>query len=520
MAEIAVSYERDRWTCDLDDAMLVATNPIWENGAIRCMLSTARNGELLYRDKINLTSGGSRRLYIGRLSDLGLDVQENVFIAMDEAIRRTPKKNSKGGTHPLGVDIADKVIGWDEFIHTVRQWLLLDDVAIIKITFGAVIGHRLGGESPWLMLIAPPSGTKTEILRMLWHAPWAYPLSELTDKTFASGLDIAGEDPSLLARLEEEVLIFKDFTTVLEMRRESRQAILAQLREIYDGHYDKVWGTGKELHWSGRLGFIAGVTEVIDQHHAVMAVLGPRFLLYRPDLPDRQGVAIRSLENAQHDEEMRRELATAAMQFLNGVPLEPPEIDEEARVWLAKVADLVTKARSAVVRDRYRREIEFVPQPELPARLARQLHALLQGVTAVSSHEAAQPDDLNSVARVAWDCIPAVRRKALDVLFKADGMLKTSDAAEEIQTPTVTVRRALEDLQVLRLVDVEKGGPGKADLYRLRDETRESMEALRLVEPTEVEGAVSTEETDEQPAQSPSVKPNGAIQEDDLYHRV
>ena len=90
------------------------------------------------------------------------------------------------------------------------------------------------------------------------------PLSDLTDKTLASGLTPdKGDDPSLLSRLLNAVMVFKDFTTVLEMRREQRAAVLAQLREIYDGRFDKSWGTGKELHWQGRLSVLAGVTSAV-----------------------------------------------------------------------------------------------------------------------------------------------------------------------------------------------------------------------------------------------------------------
>jgi hypothetical protein len=56
--------------------------------------------------------------------------------------------------------------------------------------------------------------------------PDTYFLSELTARTFASGLETHGADPSLLARLQQEVLLLKDFTTVLEMHHDERQAIL------------------------------------------------------------------------------------------------------------------------------------------------------------------------------------------------------------------------------------------------------------------------------------------------------
>src|SRR5262249_51717452 len=162
------------------------------------------------------------------------------------------------------------------------------------------------------------------LIRALERVPGTYFLSDLTARTFASGLDTHGADPSLLARLHDEVLLFKDFTTALEMHREERQAILAQLREIYDGRFDKPWGTGKELHWQGRLGFIAGVTPIIDSHHSVMAVLGERFVMLRVEQPARQQMATKALENAAQESTMRQTLAALVQGFIAALPTHPP----------------------------------------------------------------------------------------------------------------------------------------------------------------------------------------------------
>ncbi|HEX2987437.1 MAG TPA: hypothetical protein VHS06_04620, partial [Chloroflexota bacterium] len=311
--------------------------------------------------------------------------------------------------------------------------------------------------------------------------PGVYPLSDLTARTFASGLDTHGEsDPSFLSKLNDEILSVKDLTTILEMHQEERQAVLAQLREIYDGRFDKVWGTGKELHWQGRLGFLAGVTPVIDQHYAVMGLLGPRFVQLRLRGGDRQQVAIKAIANSRQ-EEMRQELAGATAAFVSAIPNRPPVVHECMRPWLAQVADLATKSRSPVVRDGWRREIEYAPEPESPARLARQLYALLQGVTLVCGREQAGADDARRVARVALDCIPAIRRSVLETLVKTESFLKTSDVSNSAQHANTTVRRALEDLHALGLVMCRKGGEGRPDEWRLTDECRAMMAAATTV---------------------------------------
>src|SRR5262249_61935877 len=105
------------------------------------------------------------------------------------------------------------------------RWLLITDPALLLVVVGAALAHRLGFDPVWLLMVAPPGGTKTEVLRSFYGAPGFYPLSELTPKTFASGLEVpGGQDPSLLSRLTDEILVLKDFTTVLEMRSDDRQA--------------------------------------------------------------------------------------------------------------------------------------------------------------------------------------------------------------------------------------------------------------------------------------------------------
>ena len=353
------------------------------------------------------------------------------------------------------------------------------------MTLGAKKAHDLGGQPLWLPLVAPPSGVKTELLRTLWGVPGVYPLSELTARTFASGLDTHGDDPSLLHRLRNEVLVLKDFTTVLEMHREERQAILAQLREIFDGRFDKVWGTGKELHWEGRLGFIAGVTPVIDSYQSVLSVLDERFLMLRVEQPERKAVATKALNNAEREPQMREELVAVVQSFMRGLPTTPPKVPHELRDQLAELADVVTRCRSGVIRDGYRRELDYAPEPEMPARLAKQLFELLRGVALVMGHKEATTTHLDRIKRVALGCISAVRRTVLRAVARmatVDETLTTTKVAQGVQYSTATVRRALEDLQALGVLSVTKGGQGVPNRWAVRDEWHTALDTLKEVE--------------------------------------
>ena len=106
----------------------------------------------------------------------------------------------------------------------------------------------------------------------------------------------------LLPQLDGRVLIFKDFTTILEKGRDERREIIAQFREAYDGTFAKKLGTvDKTISYSSRFGLVAGVTPVIDKHWKVMQQLGERFLKVRwnekPDLATKRARENEGKEN-------------------------------------------------------------------------------------------------------------------------------------------------------------------------------------------------------------------------------
>ena len=106
---------------------------------------------------------------------------------------------------------------------------------------------------------------------------------------------------------------------------------------------------------------------------------------------------------------MREELASATAHFMARLPTVGPSIPDGAVSWLAKLADMVTRARSPVLHDGYKRELNYAPEPEGPARFMKQLYALTQGITLVNGHHVADAHDLFVITRVGRDCITKVR---------------------------------------------------------------------------------------------------------------
>jgi hypothetical protein len=237
------------------------------------------------------------------------------------------------------------------------------------------------------------------------------------------------------------------------MNRDARAGVLAALREIFDGSWTRHDGTdgGRTLSWSGKVGFIGGCTPTIDRHHAVLGAMGDRFTLYRlPDV-DSDVQARQALHHAGRERTMRKELSEATRAALATL-VTPRERSDEETDQLIALSTFVVRARSAVERDGYSREIELVPGAEAPTRLIIVLDRLLAGLDAISCDRG---QAFSIVTKAALDSIPALRLACLRAL-EQHGQLDTNQVAGAVRHPTSTTRRALEDLTAHSLVECER----------------------------------------------------------------
>jgi len=310
----------------------------------------------------------------------------------------------------------------------------------------------------WLLLTGASSSGKTEVLNSLVNIPKTHAAATLTEAALLSGTPQKerAEDATggLLREVDQfGILVLKDFTSILSMHRGTRQSVLAALREIYDGHWTRRVGVdgARTLSWSGKLGLIGGVTSAIDSAHAVMSSMGNRFALFR--LPEANGheQAKRALAKTGCEEEMRTELAAVVAGLLKSVDASAaPSLPRENDRWIIALTTVVARCRSAVDRDGYSRDISLIHDPEAPARLTRMLGQLLRGALVIGI---AAPRARALIVKVGLDCIPPVRRLALEALLKQSTALTTKTIAAGTHYPEQTVRRALEDLQCHGVVE-------------------------------------------------------------------
>ncbi|MGA2835077.1 MAG: hypothetical protein ABSF84_00635 [Acidimicrobiales bacterium] len=358
----------------------------------------------------------------------------------------------------------------DELLNVFREHLYLPDPAPVEVVVGAMVANLLRGDPVWLLLVGPPASGKTEILSSLCQVPDVYETSSLTEPGLLSGSSARteGSTGGLLAEMGSfGHIICKDFTSILSQSSDTRTSLLAALREIYDGKWIRRLGTGggKAYGWKGKAALLAGVTETIDRHSAVIGAMGERFVLYRmPELSDEgrldQGRA--AMANAGRQELVRQELANAMRKFFAGlqIPQEPSLLSKEEGERLILLSDLATRCRSTVERDGRDREIELVPQPEALGRMQAVFTQIVRGMRVAGIAD----EEIERLTRaLALDSIPKVRRNILEFLAGQARFVNftAAELGDRVGLPTATVNRALHELLAHAVIERHSDNPNR-----------------------------------------------------------
>lgn len=359
-----------------------------------------------------------------------------------------------------------------EAAHAVfARWLGASyDLMALDAVLAAAAVEQLDGDPVWLLLVSGSGNAKTETVSALAGAG-AFVTSTITSEgalLSATSRKETAKDATggLLRKIGDRgVLVVKDVTSILSMNRDSRAAVLAALREVYDGKWERNVGTdgGRTLTWTGRIVLVGAVTTAYDAAHAVIASMGDRFALVRVDSHlGRLASGQQALMNVGHEVEMRTELSDAAGAVLEALDPAKAVLTADDMSVLLGAANLVTLARTAVERDQ-RGEVVEAHAPEAPTRFAKMLGQLVRGTLALGgSHDQA----LAVALRVAGDSVPPMRLLALtDVLAHPDS--RTSDVVKRTQRPRTTVDRTLQELHLLGLVVIDDVGDGHGWRYSL-----------------------------------------------------
>lgn len=379
------------------------------------------------------------------------------------------------------------------------QALLLADRDVVRLMAAVILANQLEGPPVWMLLVASSSGGKSTLLltldelELLPGKRMTFFISDLTENTLASGFKSSGGDSSLLTKMPiGGMFIFKDFTSLLTKRREARDAIMGQLREVYDRKFDKQTGNNQNITWKGKVGALAGVTEAVHEYISDLSIMGDRFVMYSMVQPPRMAATrfVMNLKMKDNSQEAKLEAAKKTLQsYLRQAASKMGKahlvMSKEDQEKLMNIADFATKVRSGVVEDERRGHITFVPSAEMPIRLIDQLLSIGTALSHMREIESQEPEltegDMNLLYKIAFDSIPLKRRWALRQLAKYTSGLTTAGIATTLGYETEVVKGWLAQLNALGIARRTKS-TGAGDQWVLEEEYRELMVTFDHVE--------------------------------------
>ena len=517
----SIHYRSGTYQLPLTDVTLEADSARLQRGDVRCSLAIWQGTAVLWRDTANLGTVNGRAKVRDAVAGRA-DVTDEALLALEEAIRdrlkSAPPSNGRVVQFPTTLPPnpltqASKTLA--DVHETFQNWLYLPDTSALDLALATVVANHGQADPVWLLIVDAPGGGKTEVINALSSLPYMHSMSDFTEAGLLSGTSEKERAETatggLLRQIGEfGILTIRDFGAILAMQQDIRGKILQDLREMYDGHWKRNVGTdgGQALEWQGKIGLIGAATPAIDEHHSVLASLGERFIFYRP-LPSeetKREMARQALMDIGKEVRMRAELQAAVAGLFTSLDLKQPipDLQGDQTEYLITLATLTVHCRSAVERDRIKREVQEVPEGEYPTRLVKVLRLLYHGLTTIGVESGGA---WNLVKQVALSSMPRSRRRVLEHLVSERDWRTTARIATQLDYPTTSIKRALEDLTAHQVAKRSKVGSSDTDQWVLSDLARQLWAALEAQPANPIGGARTQEqggrESIEQSMQTP-----------------
>lgn len=288
--------------------------------------------------------------------------------------------------------------------------LYIEDFNVVDTILASTLANSQRiGDPVWLTVIGASSAGKSQYIRPLAKSnPGLFlQVDDLTSNTLISG---NGANDSLIFKIKESGIISMDDLTVLMSKNaEDRNAILGQLRMIYDGSMTKASGKskGEGITWSGHCGFIAGSTPSIYRFFAEVADMGERFINYRMKDMDEDKAVDFVMKSGLSSKEMDAKIMHIYGQYHAALMPKVRDtkipIDADTQRAIINIAKAGTRLRTPVVTDEREHFVSEFVVPEMPFRVMKQLMNLAKSFMVMhyaETGESVLPTDLRTA--IEW----------------------------------------------------------------------------------------------------------------------
>lgn len=370
-----------------------------------------------------------------------------------------------------------------------------ENIPFVDFVFCLVLAPQLKElvELTWGFAAGAAGSGKSTIVNTLLALDdkFIYPLDTLTEKSLMSawvadpqdGQDRVGEN-ALIHKLKNKLVLVEDMSNFSSLREEEGQATNSMIRTLYKGRAKRATGYG-DFEVEARVGFLFVTVPTIDAYLIRYQQLGPRFLVFRWYTPrsHRRSAIKQALRAHASSEKWLSDLNAFVAETMNPVLLAARNISaadfllplsdtqENTIIALAEIVSLSRMLPMSLV-GKTNIKIETNPHPEVGTRLSKQFHSLACERAYLDGRTFINDEDMELVARIAWDCLPAICRRLFSAMRRGNEKNQdqivnwTGDTHDVVSTVLTQFRSAGL---------VIKTGPKK---WKLHSETQKEMSAI------------------------------------------
>lgn len=375
------------------------------------------------------------------------------------------------------------------------------DAQVLDFVMLPAIALHWAAENPlWAQVIGAPGSGKTAHISLLDTWDNAKFVSRLSKNSLISGFrdeKDPDKDMSLLPLLNGKLLVVKDFTCILQGPREERDAVIGQLRDVFDGSASRAFGNIGLVEYQSRFNMLLAVTNVIDGFYSVNTQLGERFISRREYSDGREQITEAAIHNIIHGRNTGAldDLKEEFVEFITTLPTLPINAIQWSVEMLKRIklaANMIAQARSHVIREKDGKSIATKASPEVGTRLATQIVQCIAGYCIVNGIEEVNLEAWDfGGARVLRDTLPTAVAWILYHMYlftiraKAKGLkgeFNIKDLVSDVRLGWNTIAQITTDLHHNGILDVRYfGRTGRREpKYKLTDKAYEHIKFLRL----------------------------------------
>lgn len=314
-----------------------------------------------------------------------------------------------------------------------------------------IANMRLDGSVVWLLMVAPPSSGKTLVIHLLAGLPCTLEADDISFAGLLSNTKKADKSDTATGGLLREVeslggkavILGSDLTEYLNEKTDKRSTMGA-LRLVYDGRWNRAKGSdgGGRNVWDGRVGFIGGITGLVDRSIAIRSSMGERFLYLRSSQTLKESfrrAMYAGMMSEQERESRIREGVDALLDTIAQNPAVP--IPGSVRLRITSLATVIGMLRTSVPRGS--KVGTAIAAPEGPSRLTLQLTSLYRGFLAIGC---TADEAWKSMLKVARDSNLSTQFRVFEQLLLEPG--------EPVPTPRIAsvLRKKTEDPTINRIL--------------------------------------------------------------------